>query len=81
MHPEINVIIMDNPYGIKGSTNPNKDGSYTIIINAHLSFEDQKKAYKHELEHILNGDFDKLNVNEIEKEAHNLETSVKLHLI
>lgn len=30
---------------------------YTIIINAKLSFDMRMRAYRHELDHICNGDF------------------------
>ena len=71
--PEINVVLMDNPFGIKGSVNANKDGSYTIIINARLSHEEQQKVYMHELQHIQNGDFDKkAPAGLIEIRAHSL---------
>ena len=75
MHPEINVVVMNNPFGVKGSINPNKDGSYTIIIDAHLSFEEQQKVYKHEYDHIISGDFDKSNADEIELDAHDLKVT------
>ena len=68
--PIINVVIMDNPYGIKGSVNKNRDGSYTIIINARLTIEEQREVYIHELKHILNEDFEKYNVQYIEYMAH-----------
>lgn len=61
---------MDNPFGVKGSVHKNYDGSYTIIIDAHLNREQQIKVYEHELNHILNDDFDKQDVQLIEKSAH-----------
>lgn len=69
--PIVNVVLMDNPFGVKGSTNKNEDGSYTIIINSRLSYEDQCSTYKHEINHILNGDFDMDDVQKIEYFAHN----------
>lgn len=68
--PEVNVIIMDNPFGVKGSVHKNSDGSYTIIINARLNREQQIKVYEHEMKHILFDDFGKSNVQLIESEAH-----------
>lgn len=73
MCPEINIVLMDNSFGVKGSVNLNSDGSYTIIINSKLSYEEQKEVCKHELLHILNQDFGECDVNEIEEKAHNLE--------
>ncbi|WAX05247.1 hypothetical protein AC844P1_00036 [Anaerostipes phage AC844P1] len=67
---EINVVIRDNPFGVRGSVNKNEDGSYTIFINAHLNTEQQHEVYEHEVRHILNGDFDKYNCDKIECAAH-----------
>ena len=33
------------------------DGFYNVYINACLSYEEQQKAIKHELEHIKRNDF------------------------
>ena len=48
----------------------NEDGSYTILINAKLSDQGQLLAYEHALRHIINEDFEKENVQEIEADAH-----------
>lgn len=61
---------MDNPFGIKGSVNANRDGSYTILINPRLSWEEQRKTYLHELSHIRDNDFEKNNVQNIENDSH-----------
>ncbi len=50
----------------------NKDDSYTIFLNARLSYERQLSAYQHAINHIKNGDFDKDNADAIEQEAHKL---------
>lgn len=71
--PDINVVLMDNPFGVKGSVNKNLDDSYTIIINANLSAEQQKEVYLHELQHIIGEDFSKEDINKIETSAHNME--------
>lgn len=69
--PDINVVFMDNNFGVKGSVNKNSDGSYTIIINSRLNREQQLEVYQHEMKHILNGDFEKCDIQEIETIAHN----------
>lgn len=46
------------PYSVKGVTVMDKDGFYNIYINSQLSFEEQDKAIRHELEHINRADFD-----------------------
>ena len=76
--PDINVVLMDNPFGIKGSVNKNEDGSYTVIINAKLNVEQQREVYMHEVEHIENGDVDKPDVDIIEYNAHNMEVAMEL---
>lgn len=48
----------------------NEDGSYTILINAKLSYSGRIEAYKHAMNHINNNDFQKENVQEIEFHAH-----------
>lgn len=50
----------------------NKDDSYTIFLNARLSYERQLSAYWYAINHIKNGDFEKANADTIEKNAHNL---------
>ena len=47
------------PFGIKGFTIPSPDGCFNIYINNRLSYEEQKVTYDHEVDHIMNGDFDK----------------------
>ena len=45
------------PCTVKGVTVMDKDGFYNIYINSQLSFEEQKKAIRHELQHIDREDF------------------------
>lgn len=61
------------PDGMWGHCNHNPDGSYSIFINAKLSYEMQRKVYLHELNHIKNSDFEKHNVDVIEYYAHKEE--------
>ena len=49
---------------------PNEDGSYTVLINAKLSHIGRIHAYEHAMQHIMNDDFQKMDVQEIESEAH-----------
>lgn len=51
----------------------NEDGSYTIFINERLCEEKRLKSFRHALNHITNFDFEKENVQEIEKNAHCIE--------
>lgn len=72
MTEEIRTQIMPLPGSIRAFTVV-KDDYYTIFIRDDLSAEDQRKAYKHELDHIKRGDFDKdigADPDTIEREAH-----------
>ena len=66
----INVILLENACGVPGSVWHNSDESYTIFIDASLSSSHQKKVFEHEMSHIFENDFEKSNVQEIEKDAH-----------
>lgn len=67
---DVNVILLEDALGVPGSVWSNEDGSYTIFIDSKLCVEKQQKVFKHELEHILRNDFEKINVNELEFLAH-----------
>jgi hypothetical protein len=67
---DVNVVILENALGVPGSVCHNIDDSYTIFIDANLSYEKQLEVYEHEMNHIRSGDFDKKNVNAIEYCAH-----------
>lgn len=52
----------------------NNDDSYTILLNARLSYEKQKEAYMHALIHIKNDDFCKeCSADDIEFAAHEIK--------
>lgn len=63
----VNIILLDMPYGLKGCTCENCDGGYTILINAKLSYEQQQKTLLHEIKHIISNDFEKFDVDEVER--------------
>ena len=52
MTPDVNVKLINFPNAGKEMVVPNEDGSYTILINAKLSYEDQVKAYEHAMRHL-----------------------------
>ena len=68
--PEIIVVLIDFPARGREIVTPNEDGTYTVLINARLSAYAQREALDHALEHIRRGDFDKVDVQTIEAEAH-----------
>ena len=59
MTPDVNVYMNDLPTTIPAFVVSNSDGSYTIILNARLSREQHLKSYEHEMNHILNGDYER----------------------
>ena len=66
---------MNLDHGIHELITLNKDGSYTIFLNARDSRERQVMSYYHALGHIENRDFEKSDVQEIEHEAHKSEVN------
>lgn len=48
----------------------NNDGSYTIFIETSLTKEAQQKAFIHAMKHILDNDFEKIDIDKIETDAH-----------
>lgn len=72
---DIFVYVLDLPESIRGRVVENEDSTYTIFINAKLSYEMQIHVYQHELKHIKNGDFEKTDVQQIEAIAHADQTT------
>jgi len=52
----ITTVLIDMPVTVKSFVRENPDDSATIVLNARLSAEDRLEHYKHELDHIKNGD-------------------------
>ncbi len=67
----INVLYLQLPSRVKGHITKNEDDSYTIILNSRLSHEQNVRTYKHEISHINNDDFEKSDVNQIERSEKN----------
>lgn len=67
---DVFTYLIDLPPKINEAVTPCLDG-YTIYINRNLSKDKQIKAYLHALHHIMNCDFERSNVQQIESEAHN----------
>ncbi len=66
-----------------GITCRKPDGDYVIIVNADQPEEVQRDALRHEVGHILYGDFDRQNgiVAEIETEAHSRRNDTRIDAI
>lgn len=73
MHEEIFVYRVPLPDGIHEVVLPCRDG-YTVYLDDKLSYEQQLEKYRHAVDgHIVNGDFEKSDVQEIEHDAHGRE--------
>ncbi|MBF0716064.1 hypothetical protein [Gemelliphila palaticanis] len=69
----INTKIIDFPTSrVKGCVTKNEDDSYTIFLNAKMGYWEMKKTFDHEISHIINEDFEKYNVDEIEYARHSI---------
>ena len=67
---DVNTQVIDMDVLVGEQVVKNKDDSYTIFLNARLSYERQLAAYWHAINHIKNGNFDKGNADIIEQKAH-----------
>ena len=66
-----NVLVrfMDMPPTVRGCCvrHFDDDEYFTILLNSRLSVDMQEKAYRHEIEHIMQNDFScNLNADQIE---------------
>ncbi len=60
MEDDIFTYYTDMPATIRSFVVSNNDTNFTIILNAKLGREQQLKAYLHEMDHIRNGDYEKM---------------------
>jgi len=60
------IKYVDLPPKIKAVSTENEDGSYTVILNSKLNYEQNVESFKHEIRHIEKKDFDKDDVDMIE---------------
>ncbi len=70
MTDTINVVVLNMEYGIHEQVTQNHDGSYTVFLNARDSADMRMSSYEHAVGHILERDFEKVDVQEIEQFAH-----------
>ena len=68
MHEPVFVYHIPLPDGVSEIVLPCLDG-HTVYIDDRLSYEAQIEAYRHAIRHIRNRDFEKENVQEIERDA------------
>ena len=67
---DIRVVLMDVDTMVGESIFKNADGSYTVLLNSSWSAEEQHRCFEHALSHIRHNDWEKFDVNEIERERH-----------
>jgi Zn-dependent peptidase ImmA (M78 family) len=58
---DVHVILMDLPVRIHGFVCLGSDYNPCIVINSRLTFEQQQKTFRHEMDHILSGQMDDEN--------------------
>ena len=68
--PNIYVHTMDMDTCVHAFVRQTPTDDYVIIINSRLSDQAQREAFRHEMWHIENHDFEKSDVQAIEYEAH-----------
>ena len=66
---DVFIYYVPLPSKVKEFVTPCQDG-YTIYINDSLSNEEQLSAYYHAMIHIVDHDFEKYDVQDIEALAH-----------
>ena len=70
----VNIGYLEHaPASFHGMVVKDDDGFYTILLDPNDTYEQRLRTFRHELEHILNDDFAKLDVQEIEAIAHGKE--------
>ena len=69
MTEDVFVRCIKMPQKVKGFTLPGEDG-YSVYINEALDRAGRIRAYRHELEHINNQDYEKSDVQMIERDVH-----------
>jgi hypothetical protein len=70
----VNVFLLDLAPSVHEAVTPNADSTYTIVLNARDSDQRRQESYQHAIGHIIRGDFEKSNVQQIETEAHALRS-------
>lgn len=58
MFEDVPVVLVDLPPSVCGFVCLGSDYNPCIIINSRLSVEQQKKTWRHEMNHIINGDME-----------------------
>ena len=68
---DIYIYVVPLPIGIDEIVMPCADG-HTVYLADRLDRSEQIRTYRHAVQHIMAGDFQKENVQEIEHDAHKI---------
>ena len=66
---DVYIYIVDLPDRVDEMVTPCIDG-YTVYLNARLTYAGRVRAYHHAMQHIERNDFEGMDIQEIEMEAH-----------
>ena len=55
MTDNVPVVLMDLPTTVRGFVTTNSDCDPVIVINSRMTKEQQRKTFKHEMNHITTG--------------------------
>ncbi len=66
----VNVVLLDLAPSVHEAVTPNADSTYTIVLNARDTAQRRQESYQHAVGHIIRGDFEQADVQQIESEAH-----------
>ena len=56
MNDEVHVVLLNLPTDMRGFLVADVEGGHTVVLNARLSWEMNRKTYIHGLRHIQGGD-------------------------
>lgn len=68
--PDVNTIEVELPTTIPAYVVSNPDMTFTIVLNSRMSWERRMQAFRHEMKHIINGDYERSSADLIELYAH-----------
>ena len=61
---EEKAILVDLPTSVRGFCYHDDDGEEYMILNSRLTREQNKRTYRHEMDHIVRGDMYEASYNE-----------------
>lgn len=67
---DFNIVLIDMDNMVGETICKNADDSFTVFLNSRWSVEEQRRCFCHALDHVRHRDWERFDVNEIEKERH-----------